>query len=625
MSYKLFRYKYYRMDQLINSRVKIIEELISFIEEDIIPLNILADNDEIIVGESILHLKTLSKSIDVKFKGDKSKSTIKTSQSSSSIFQLTETIILSSIVADIIKKILNTNSITTMIVNIHEKDRKLLLHVNNIIGKLTHNDLAISNIVVDKIYTQYFNESLADMVVEFKKYHYLWNIYSAVISKFFDSTKTANIGTTIIDDENIIDKTTASKSNQITQMKKLQELIDINEGIKDYIIGGDQIVKWSEGDLNPFIKSFGLVPITNIISLDTLAILAFGKTVKNLTGLETLCKQKKTDLIVIKKILDRGIKYDILNLLDYKISKDYRITNDDNDGITQQTIDRFDNINYISKSTGNFSVKYSIKKLASETARDKKSNKIDVRPVLIIEELATGVYHILSTNLDGLAMNKYITEKTDIPNGFIEFISTGKHTTRINAYNDLINKRIVRNIFLGIHFNIKEKSEQITKKSYDPKYLKDKIYRAIMDEYRRISSKQIKNIYSFSKIAHDKKFNKIFSDVILEKYYSYLNTGQILKRLESQNIPKTEIYTSFMFRLNKYEKDFIKKMHDGLIKEIIIIQKNNVFEQSDSQKQLELIFDRLVFSVLTDVINIDSNLFESLDYKLYLTKLSLID
>jgi hypothetical protein len=613
------------MDQLINSRVKIIEELISFIEEDIIPLNILADNDEIIVSESILHLKTLFKSIDVKFKGDKSKSTIKTSQSSSSIFQLTETIILSSIVADIIKKILNTNSITTMIVNIHEKDRKLLLHVNNIIGKLTHNDLAISNIVVDKIYTQYFNESLADMVVEFKKYHYLWNIYSAVISKFFDSTKTANIGTTIIDDENIIDKTTASKSNQITQMKKLQELIDINEGIKDYIIGGDQIVKWSEGDLNPFIKSFGLVPITNIISLDTLAILAFGKTVKNLTGLETLCKQKKTDLIVIKKILDRGIKYDILNLLDYKISKDYRITNDDNDGITQKTIDRFDNINYISKSTGNFSVKYSIKKLASETARDKKSNKIDVNPVLIIEELATGVYHILSTNLDGLAMNKYITEKTDIPNGFIEFISTGKHTTRINAYNDLINKRIVRNIFLGMHFNIKEKSEQITKKSYDPKYLKDKIYRAIMDEYRRISSKQIKNIYSFSKIAHDKKFNKIFSDVILEKYYSYLNTGQILKRLESQNIPKTEIYTSFMFRLNKYEKDFIKKMHDGLIKEIIIIQKNNVFEQSDSQKQLELIFDRLVFSVLTDVINIDSNLFESLDYKLYLTKLSLID
>jgi hypothetical protein len=539
------------MDQLINSRIDILKELISFIDEDIIPLYILEDNDFIIITEAISHLKTLSTSISGK-----------------SIFQLAENTALSSNIANIVKKILNAYSITAS----KEENRKLVLHINSVVNKLNHNGLTITNSAVDLIYTKY-SDKLQDMVAEFKKYRYIWDIYSTVIDKVSSS----------------------------------DELIDINESVKDYILGSKDI-EWSSGELNPFFKSFGLIPITNTIRLDILAMLAFGKSTKTLSGLSALAKQKKVDLIVIKKLLDRGIKYNILDLLDYAISKDYSISNADDDGITQKTIDRFDNINYISNTINNFSVKY------------KYIVKSDRPTVLIIEELATGVYHILSTNLGNV-----LTEKKDIPNGFMEFVFAGKHSTRISEYNSLLNKKIVKNMFLDVHFDINEKSKQITRKSTDPTYMKVKIYKGIMDEYRVLASKPIDSVYKFSKIVHDKKFSKIFSDTILETYYSYLNTSSILKRLDVQNIPKTEIYTSFMVYLNKYEKDFAKKIHDDLNDEIVRIQKDKILDQPDAQKQLEAIFDQLVSAALASVISADSNLFESLDNKLYLTKLSLID
>jgi hypothetical protein len=359
---------------------------------------------------------------------------------------------------------------------------------------------------------------------------------------------------------------------------------------------------------NPYLKTFSLLPISNIDTLEATTRLLFPHSTETL---EKLCQDKKYDLIITKKYLNRGINYYILDLLHFSKSKNYFTINSNDDGITVDTIERFNNINYITSADKgkDFKINYNYK-IKLET------NKY----VIILEEIYPNHYHIMS-NVYSI-YGSYFVRKVLVQE-FIDFIDF-KHIkvdnpeprSRIENYNTVINSGIMKNMFSSKKFDIKKLSE----KSYaaNPNQLRFDIFTNIMKKYKQLSTNPIKTIFAFSKLLHREEFIQIFEHTITTEYNNILKQNTEL--YEKYHVDKSELYLNFIYDLNTYERDFKKKLHDKFINNIVDIIKSDIFTKSPENINTEFynIFNKLVLDVLNTVITIEKNVFQSLNYKLYL-------
>lgn len=409
-----------------------------------------------------------------------------------------------------------------------------MFHITNY--KLDEINKNLNEKVVNTLYGMFTVENIEERFLEmsilFKKYN-LWHLYNIVTNKVIENFK---------------------------ENPDIYKVLKLNELNKNFVLG--------ENNSN-YIKSYGLIPVSNVMNINQISKLIYLKDAANVEEMIKLCKPD-SDLIIIKKYLGRGIKYNVLDLVNFEKSKDYSLQNSSNDGITVDSIKRFDSINYIDK---NIDVEFSYKHYSN-------SNK-----VIILEELYPNNYHILSNRFD---FDDFTIKKDEIS----EFLNRGKNLNRIDNYNKMINKKILTNLFAS---NIPD-MRQIKKKSFvDISDLRYSLNLEISNEYK--AHKSIKNLYEFGKCIHDKKFVNIFSSIIKEKY----------------NVKSVEIFLSYIYRLNIIERDFKKQLHDNFIKSVD--QLKEVFDSnSDIDFKLFSIFKKIINNVINFII-LDNNPYTYFDFR----------
>ena len=392
-------------------------------------------------------------------------------------------------------------------------------------------------------------------------------------------------------------------------------LLELVEQSKNNILSNlnDKVITFKYKTDNTFIKNFGLITISKLGSLDDITKMLYkhDKKITNIEEFSDLCKSKNQDLIVIKKFLNRGVNYNVVQLLDFNTSMAFEKHHKTDDGITEELIDRYKTIEYIDEKSINWKIKY-----------DYVHENIKNNFVLILQELHNGKFCIIHNKMDIFYDNKvYFVRKSSIE-GFLQFVKKQNYkATRVGNYNELLNKKIAQNMFLHMKPNIDEL--KIKSQIIDPKYLRYQIYIVILSEFKELYEKSdIKNLYTFSKLIHDESFEKIFSNIIMNEYIKYLFKN--LAVYEAENISMSEVYTSFLYVINIYERDFKKKLHDTFLTKI---PEQKVFKLSNHEKEQHLykLFDNILDEVLKSIITNENNIFQTILYKLYLFKLSLLD
>ena len=477
---------------------------------------------------------------------------------------------------------------------------------NKLLKNIKEIDIDLQNLIINFYEDKYFSNQLSldeekeekeekelEIIANFKKFSdifkqntYSFIIYKSITTKLLeDYKKNPYIYTNILNINEKMKNLVISIPNQ-NLLKNSVPLPNYSDFIKN----------------NSYINSFGLVPVSNLMNIKDITLVLFPNSDKDL---QTNCIEKKYDLIIIKKYLNRGINYSILDLLDYTKSKNYELSHSLDDGITVETVNRFNNIQYIANTDKaiDFEIDY------------KYVIKSDINKyTIIIEEIYPNQFHLLSN-----IYNSYITHfirKTSILE-FIEFLSNKSGPrSRIENYNTITNRGIMINMFSGGKHDIKQLEEK-SLLAYDPKELRFNIYTSCLEKYKQLNTKPLKTLFAFSKLLHNKEFGQIFSNTISNEYNIILNkNSEIYKR---NNISISELYISFVRELYISSRDFKKKLHDSLIISIIEIL-DNISTTIDMNKEFGLIFDKLLSDTLNIVISTDKNIFQSLNYKLTLLK-----
>lgn len=361
-------------------------------------------------------------------------------------------------------------------------------------------------------------------------------------------------------------------------------------------------------DNNPFLKSFGISAVTEVMDIESISQKVFNKKEKTLKGFTNLCKLEKYDLIHIKKYLNRGLSYNILPLLDFKSSKVYEKNNSVDDGITEDLIERYKTITYLSDKSTKWTIDY-------KYLLEKEEHKF----VIVLQELNSNQFCVISNKLYLMNEMMYFMRKSQIKD-FLYFVKNKKFDkTRVNNYNKLINKNIVQNMFLHVQPDIE--SLQVKSQLADPKYLRHELYISLFSKFKELYDKKSpKSVYEFSKLLHNQIFENMFSQILMNEYYKYLFKN--ISIFETENISLSEVYSSFLYTMNIYERDFKKQMHDVFLTNV---PNTEVFKSDKKDKILVDLFEEILKKVLNLIITNNSNIYQSIMYKLYLFKLSLLD
>jgi hypothetical protein len=441
---------------------------------------------------------------------------------------------------------------------------------------------------------------------EFIQYKYIWDIYKIVANKLLnhfavDPDISARILQINEDNKNRIlsvesDTKLANKLNKPNKSPKLE-------------------------DFNPRFKNYSLVPVSKLTSLNEIYKLIFEKIIDSnvilgsgantkpitITAFEKYCRNKH-DLIVITKFLNKGIDYDILDLMDYNKSKKYNLIWNDGDGLLKDTVNRFDNIKYCTSNQTSKSQKYEKFKISYNYVYKSESNDT----VIILEELYPDQYHVLSNHFT--YNQKFFIKKNNIKeflnsSYFGEFSTNTNTNDRISNYNHILNDKIIKNMFSDVKYNLENLQ---TKAEVNPKYLRNKIYLAIMEKYKKILGKKILSLITFGEIMHNQEIIQIFLDILTDAYCE-----ELFKVTDIGS--RSEIYTSFLYNINLYERDFKKQIHDNFTIELDdFLTENKIVtfkDIIDVNKKLTQIFDKVILVSLEASITNAYNIFQSLIYK----------
>lgn len=483
------------------------------------------------------------------------------------------------------------DSLNNLIIENREKYQSRLHFTNihkSIITKLKRYTDTIHK-YVKEIFIHIIDDGKLDLV-EFnntvRKYKYSWVIYSDVMQYILDA-----------DD---------------TNFSELQNsVVELNEANKSTILNTHSMERDPESitqDLNnPPLLRYGLIPISDLMELNEIATVLSNRKIKNPIGnimdFAELCKKKSVDLILIKKYLGRGIYYNITDLLDYAKSKSYNMENGVNSGVNISSIKRMDTIQYVSprqKGIG-FTIDY---QYILETRSDK---------ILILEELYPDKYHIMSDDLDLHNENKYITEKSGVKE-FISFIKNEYISgNRIHDYNSVMNRFIMKNIYLKEPANLDNPNQNKTYMK-DITYLKYNIKKAIVDQYDVISKGGIKSLYHFSKIIHMDIFVNTIVDHIYSEYEKY---SEYLVKINNRTFidNKSDIYNTVLYTITNYKQDYIKRTHD------YFIEMNLISDDVITNDTYKKIFEEIVTKVLDTVLSDKTNLYSTVNDKIEIWKI----
>ena len=379
---------------------------------------------------------------------------------------------------------------------------------------------------------------------------------------------------------------------------------------------------------NPFIKSFGLSPISKFNSLKDITDIIIKKIVKN-NGKENkidivkkesdlidLVKYLNSDkskknksnisLIVINKLIKNPIEFDISKLYDKNEIKNYK--QGETNGINIKYISKFTTIkfkeinnkwnfnttNYGSLDNNNFII---LEKINKDNYRIlKKYSNINIRH---------RTYNIFENVLD----SDGIINNRNVIFGFITFILNKNiiyDNDRINIYNNMIESKIVKNMILynkvdNFELNKSSKIIDVTLLKYD---LVNKIIQIINNLSK--NKKIFKNKKDIINLMHNDMIINCFSNFLITHFLSYIS--EKFKNYNNSNYYINDLLKTFIAQLLIVKTNFQKKIHD------IYIEKESELIQLDI-KSVKSFLENIFIEVLDLLITVDDNIYLSVIYK----------
>jgi hypothetical protein len=401
------------------------------------------------------------------------------------------------------------------------------------------------------------------------------------------------------------------------------EIIDNIESVKDFIILESVKTKLNPKSIhksNPPLKTYGLTPNGQSKTLPLLTKELFDQTIKTVSGLESVAKTKKICIVLMNRVINKPIEFNLWNLIDWKYSKPF--LQGEFAGINKKTIDRFTMITFVGDKKPqkwNFDVNY--------------YGNIDSDYFVVIEKLGMDAYRVLNIynrESDIYKISGGGRYETKIHKDHItQFISYVKNkglvynNTRISEYHKIHENRILKNMFLPIKFNTK--SINVNSQIIDSKFLRHELRSQLSAGFSDIIKKEYRNSASvktnkdIGNIIHHTELSNIFNSIIIEQYdiYTFKNRENV------STFPFSETLKTFLAELSLMNRSFIRGMH-GKFTSLKIDKK--IFSEDNITKKIYLdkLFLDIVVPVLDKLISNESNIYQSLIYKNSLLRLSVI-
>lgn len=401
------------------------------------------------------------------------------------------------------------------------------------------------------------------------------------------------------------------------------DIIDTIESVKDFVMLESIKIKANSKithRTNPHIKTFGLTPNGPSKTLPILSKELFDQSVKTDAGLESVAKSKNICIVLLNRIINKPIEFNLWNLIDWKYSKPF--LQGEFAGVNQKMIDRFNTIVFVG-----------IKKCQKWNFDVNHYGKIDSNYFTVIEKLGIGVYRLL--NIYNRESDMYRISgggkcETKIPKEhltyFIEYVKNKgvvNSSTRISEYHKIQERKILKNIFLPVKFDTK--SININSQVIDSKYLRHELRTKLTAGFNEIIKKEykggtlIKTNKDIGTIIHHEKMSNIFNSIIIEQYdiYTFKNKENV------STFPFSETLKTFLAELSLINRNFVRGMH-GKFTASKLEQK--IFSEDNVSKKIYLdkLFTEIIVPVLDKLISNESNIYQSLIYKTSLLRLSVV-
>ena len=441
---------------------------------------------------------------------------------------------------------------------IHKEICKKIIH--NI--KVTQKDNTIQNENVTEILNKLSDSIMGNFL--------LYDSYTYVISILIDYFKKNNMHYLI---DLIIANVEILKNAIINSEIKYDNI----KSKKDFAIDimPDTKVKTSLCSTNPFIKTFGLSVSSKYDNLQNTILTVFKrnppkKKVKKEADLSQIASELNHVyvFIVITKSIMSPIEFDIWKLYDKTESRDFK--QEKNSGVNKLFIDKFNTIKFVDK---NKKWKHNIKLYGDFTDNSEK--------FIILEKLNNDKYRILKKYNTNQVLNKnsnlyidhmkcdnnpnFINDKYNI-SGLLSFISNKtllKKSDRINQYNNNMEKKILKNMFLEHSVDVAEFNENA--KIIDISLLKYNLIHEVNDEIDKLLKSKYKKIQKKKDIIdllHEECIISTFSQFLINQYLTYIS-----ERFKNyKNVSKlyyiNDILKTFMSQLLLLKISLGKKIHD---------------------------------------------------------------
>ena len=351
---------------------------------------------------------------------------------------------------------------------------------------------------------------------------------------------------------------------------------------------------------NPALMSFGLIPITNIMSMRDVIYAVFDRNIPDDvipdTILLELCAESNGGLIIYRKLTRKPISYNIQGLT----ARDKKSSDS---GIDIELVHKLKTIDVLPVSQYDFQI--------TRCECDDRCQS-----VLILDELAESQYKIMAP----WETKNYLVPKHAVSD-FIEFSKKGfiDKPARMEQYNKLMIKKMLGNMFLDRRANM----VQISEKSQvdEIKYLRNELYLRLMDHYRDImetqydSGKAIKNNVDLTNIINNPSIKDVFTESLIKNYYAFLKKNEYINEMsKTRGFVFNEVIATFLAQLHVINRGFVREIFshsESHMPDVAIYLKPAEFVYLD----IKDVIDKIVKNSLLKVLSDKTNIYQSLVFK----------
>ncbi len=329
------------------------------------------------------------------------------------------------------------------------------------------------------------------------------------------------------------------------------------------------------------LTNFGLTPLSASRPLTELAeVLRVGpKDVASIEKLSSCLNKQGIDLVVIYKVIEYPIEYDIFGLLSKSIDK--------NAGITEALINQFKTLTISdTKSKWCFNIKFY--KTNGEKAVVLRCTSDKYSPMSLF---LGGPTHLFKTSLQNL----YDQDKDPKRDNY--------NLKAIRAAKD--------SMFLDVAFKV----DEVPAVDIMVGDVINSLFLEISSEFvKKLPKTYPKDISMLRELFANEKYKEIAKKTLTHKFHEFFqkNTYDVAAYLG-------EAQMTFLFQLVYFERSFFTELVDAFNNYISGMQP-----EDENLNALKTKFERVVVSILEKLISQDSNIFIDVMRKVSLSKLSLI-